>query len=271
VIAVVTAVATLVALLVSAVTAAILHALWPSGGETIRLAASLEFAAIEVILLIGVFERRAPIFGRVFWRGRRDTKVISITFDDGPSESYTNQILDVLKESHVEATFFVLGERVKRHPDIVRRQIAEGHEVQNHGYGHTILALKSPASVRRELETTSDVIQGVTGVRPTLLRVPHGWRNPWVSRVARELDLRIVAWTLGVWDTDRPGSAVIVRRALEGLGNGCVLLLHDGRGREEQADCSQVVDALPAIITEARKAGYSFSTLSRMIAEAQAR
>jgi peptidoglycan/xylan/chitin deacetylase (PgdA/CDA1 family) len=229
-----------------------------------------EFILIQALLLYSIFESRAPVFGRVFWRGPKHLPAISLTFDDGPNEPYTSQILDVLDTFNIKATFFVIGKNASLYPNVVKREIEQGHEVGNHSWSHRVLVLKQPDAISQEIRMTSDLIETISGTRPTLFRAPHGWRNPWVNRVAKEAGTVPVAWSLGVWDTDRPGADVIVRRTLKGLHNGCVLLLHDGRGVESAADSSQLVGALEIIIKEARKAGYRFLKLSEMMQEAGA-
>jgi peptidoglycan-N-acetylglucosamine deacetylase len=109
------------------------------------------------------------------------------------------------------------------------------------------------------------VIERVTGRRPVLFRASHGWRNPWVGREAARAGYATIGWTLGVWDTDRPGSSVIRERVARGVEPGCILLLHDGRGIEPNPDASQVAEALPAIIDGLRRDGYSFVTVSEMM------
>lgn len=225
--------------------------------------------ALEALILTGIFERRAPVFGSIFWRGPSGLRAVSLTFDDGPNEPYTSRVLDILKEFDVKATFFLIGENVETYPGAARRAAAEGHEVGNHGWDHGVLALETPARIRDQIVRTNDAIMNATGARPVLFRASHGWRNPWVNGAARGAGCRPVAWTLGVWDTDRPGAREIVRRTLRGLGGGSVILLHDGRGTEHGADSSQLVEALPAIIEGARAAGYRFLTLSEMAKEAR--
>jgi peptidoglycan/xylan/chitin deacetylase (PgdA/CDA1 family) len=233
--------------------------------------AAAVFMLLEAVLLIGVFERRAPIFGRIFWKGKGGRRTVSLTFDDGPNEPFTSQILDVLKRCGVRATFFVIGANVERFPDAARRMAAEGHKIGNHTYSHRILPLRTPGFIREEIRRTSELIASIAGARPAFFRAPHGWRNPWVDRVARTEGLVPVAWSLGVWDTDRPGVDAIVGRTRRELSNGCILLLHDGRGTERGADSSQVVEALFTIIDEARRAGYEFVGLSEMMKEEAAR
>lgn len=224
---------------------------------------------LETVLLYGIFDRRAPIFGRIFWRGPQELHAISITFDDGPNEPYTSRILDILKAFNIKATFFLIGENVETFPDTVRRALEEGHEIGSHTYNHNVLPLRSPEYIRDQIRKTNDLIERITGVRPKLFRAPHGWRNPWVNRSAREVGCIPVAWTLGVWDTDRPGADMIVQRTLKGLKNGCVLLLHDGRGTQHGTDSNQLVEALPVIIRAVLKAGYKFLALSEMMKETE--
>jgi len=227
------------------------------------------FLALDAVALLGMLERRAPIFGRVFWRGPTDRPVASLTFDDGPNEPYTSQVLDILAKSGVRATFFVIGENAAHFPASVERAAREGHEIGGHTWDHGVLPLKGPRAIGEQIERSSAIIEQLTGARPALFRAPHGWRNPWVNPVARNHGVRPVGWTLGVWDTDRPGADVIVRRTFEGMRNGCVLLLHDGRGTERDADSSQLVQALPGIISGLRGRGYRLLTLSELIRETE--
>jgi len=250
----------------AAALAAARAALHVSGGAGAVIGV-LSFLAVEAVLLVGVLERRSPVFGRIFWRGSRELKQVALTFDDGPNEPYTGLILDILARFDIKATFFVIGGNVERHPDALRRVVTEGHEVGNHTYGHDVLPLRSPRFIGSQIARTSDLVESVAGVRPTLFRAPHGWRNPWLGRVVRSHGLTPVAWSLGVWDTDRPGAGAIVERTMKGLGNGCVLLLHDGRGTEEGADSSQLVEALPVIIERARSRGLRFVKLTDMMRE----
>ncbi|HEY5132421.1 MAG TPA: polysaccharide deacetylase family protein [Candidatus Krumholzibacteriaceae bacterium] len=233
------------------------------------VACALGMLALEALLLVGVFERRSSVFGRIFWRGPIGLRAVSLTFDDGPNEPYTSRVLDILKRFDVRATFFLIGENVETFPAAARRAAAEGHELGNHGWDHEALPLKTPARIRDQIARTSDAIGNIAGTRPVLFRASHGWRNPWVNRVAKEAGCESVAWTLGVWDTDRPGAREIVRRTMKELAGGCVVLLHDGRGTEHGTDSGQLIEALPEIIEGALKAGYRFLTLSEMIREAR--
>lgn len=223
------------------------------------------FLVVETLLLWGVFDHKSPLFGRVFWRGPKSLAVMSLTFDDGPTEPYTSAILDILKKYQVKASFFVLGRKVELYPEAVRKIAADGHEIGNHGYDHKVLPLKSPSDIKVEIKRTEDLILSLTGKKPALFRAPHGWKGPCLKRSVREAGYELVSWTCGIWDTDRPGEQKIIQRSLKAFRNGTVLLFHDGRGLEEKADCSQLVAALPAIIESALSQGYRFVTVSELL------
>jgi peptidoglycan/xylan/chitin deacetylase (PgdA/CDA1 family) len=246
----------------------LLHA---AGSRVSRPSVFVPVLLAEAVLLVAMLERRAPLFGRVYWRSTTERRQVAITFDDGPTEPDTDRILDILRDKGVKATFFVLGRRAEALPAIVARAAAEGHEIGNHGYDHAVLPLRGPAFTRRQIEWTSTIVERACGSRPRLFRASHGWRNVWVGREAARAGCQVIGWTLGVWDTDRPGAEVIRQRVGRGIGPGCILLLHDGRGMESEADASQVVEALPGIIDSLRRAGYSLVTVSEMMKESAER
>ena len=224
---------------------------------------------LDALLIYAVFDRRAPLFGRIISRGRPRTPAIAITFDDGPTEPYTSQILDVLRQFGARATFFVLGARAREAPEPVRRAVREGHEIGNHTWDHAALPLRPPGALRTTIRRTSDVVEHITGVRPRVFRAPFGWRNPWLDGAARREGCEPIAWTVGVYDTARPGVNAIVDRAIEGFVDGSILLLHDGRSLDPDPDASQVVEALPRILHEAQRRGFRLLTVSQLLAESK--
>lgn len=220
------------------------------------------FVVIFGISVYATFRERSSVFGRICWRGNSQLNKIYLTFDDGPSESFTSQILDILKKNGIKATFFLVGENISAFPEISRRIVQEGHGIGNHTYNHEVLPLKSPKAISEQILRTEEAIVKATGIHPKLFRAPHGWRNMFLQPVAEKLGYRVVGWTLGVWDTDCPGTEKIVRRCLRGLTNGCIILLHDGGG-----DRSQTVEALSSIIAGAFKQGFEFGSLDALLAE----
>ena len=211
----------------------------------------------------GAFHRNSPIFGRPVRRLRAGgaQRAVALTFDDGPNPDATPLILDALAERGVKATFFILGRHAERWPDLVARVAAEGHSIGNHGYFHRKLHFKSPAYVRNDLELGTAAIEQAANVRPRLFRAPHGFRNPWVTPIARSLGQRTVGWSLGVWDSDRPGIDAIAKRTVEGAKPGSILLLHDGDGYDPEGDRTQTAHAVPLIVDRLHAAGYRFDLL----------
>jgi peptidoglycan/xylan/chitin deacetylase (PgdA/CDA1 family) len=166
----------------------------------------------------------------------------------------------------VKATFFVLAENARRHPELLRRVVADGHTVALHGNTHKKLHRASDAEVEAELGAALATLRGL-GVEPApLYRTPHGVKCGAVFRTARRLGLELWAWSRGVWDTDRPAPEILVDRSTRLARARMVLLLHDGRGDEARPDVGAMVAALPGIVAGLRRAGFSFVTLDRRAA-----
>jgi len=223
------------------------------------------YAALGVSVLggavHGAFHRNSPFFGRALGKIDSDRKVVALTFDDGPNPQATPLILDTLGEKGVRATFFVLGSHAERWPELVRRISHEGHQLGNHGYFHRKLQFKSPFYVSRDIRLGIRAIKRAGAPAPRYFRAPHGFRSPWTTPIANSYGERTVGWSLGVWDSDRPGVDEIVRRTLEGVSPGSIVLLHDGDGYNPNGDRLQTAAALPRIIDRLKDEGYEFKTL----------
>jgi peptidoglycan/xylan/chitin deacetylase (PgdA/CDA1 family) len=242
-------------LAVIAAVAAVLRAPAPLSLRLVFLAALLAAGGDQAF-------RRVPAFdplGRIRWRlpASNGARRCAITFDDGPSPA-TAAVLDILATEGVPATFFVLGANVERHPEIVRRARDEGHAVGIHGMNHAKLAGAAAPAIELQVSAVTSVLQRL-GVTPSnVYRTPHGYKSRGVFEVARRHGLTLWAWSRGVWDTDRPDPAVLVRRATRLARSGMVLLLHDGRGHEPVPDVQPMLAALPAIIRELKQRGFTF-------------
>lgn len=187
-----------------------------------------------------------------------ELRCIALTFDAGPGKD-TPELLDLLKKEQVPATFFLLGENhVLKHPETVRRMAAEGHEVANHTWSHRILTDLDAKGIRTELARTQDAIEKVTGRRPTLMRPPQGRTDREVARVCRELGLAQVLWSATAKDYSTTDSALITRRILDAADRDGIILLHD--------IYDGTVPAVPGIIAELRKRGYTFVTVPQLLA-----
>jgi peptidoglycan-N-acetylglucosamine deacetylase len=209
----------------------------------------------------GMYYPNSYVFGRPITRVDAARKTVALTFDDGPNPEATPRILDALRARNARATFFILGRHADRWPELVRRAADEGHVIGNHGWHHRKLHVRGPGYVRRDLVMGTDSIERASGVRPRLFRAPHGFRNPWVSPIARSLGQRTVGWSRGVWDSARPGADTIVRRTVDGARPGSIMLLHDGDGYDMNGDRSQTADAMPRILDELLSQGYALVTI----------
>jgi len=254
---------------------AVRRAAWAGIGAaaiTARLARRHPLAAAGVALTAAglgaaAFMPRTPALGRALSRGPRDSPRVAITFDDGPGPS-TAAVLDALAAESARATFFVLGRQVERHPDLVRRIVAEGHQLASHGYDHGILIFRGPGHVADQLRRTEAAAADAVGedAMTRLFRTPHGFRGPATALGARRAGYRLAAWTEGVFDTAEPGAAAIARRACRALAPGTILLLHDADGWAPERSRQQTADALRDICRAARARDLEPVTLDELVA-----
>jgi peptidoglycan/xylan/chitin deacetylase (PgdA/CDA1 family) len=181
-----------------------------------------------------------------------------MTFDDGPSATLTPKLLDLLAAHHIKATFFVIGENVAQHPDIVARAAREGHEIANHSWSHPNLAKLSDEGVRRQLSRTDDAIKSATGARPTLLRPPYGSITEREKRwIHDEFGYQIILWDVDPYDWKRPGPAVVRNRILQETQPGSIVLSHDIH--------PGTIEAMPSTFDALEAKGFKFATVSELI------
>jgi peptidoglycan-N-acetylglucosamine deacetylase len=209
---------------------------------------------------------RSWLYGPVFWHARTSERVVALTFDDGPCHPYTGQLLEILEREGVRATFFQVGNNVKREPKL-SAEVASQHEVGNHTFTHPHLTWSWPGTVKEELLRGQEAIHDATDTLPRLFRVPHGWYGPQVISVAGELGMKCVGWSVMAWDWDRTPTDVIQRRILRGAGPGGVTLLHDGQDTEAfpKADRSHTIAAVSDIISSLKANGYGFLTIPELM------
>ncbi|OXS58237.1 polysaccharide deacetylase [Cohnella sp. CIP 111063] len=199
----------------------------------------------------------------VVWEVPMKEKLIALTFDDGPNPVTTPKILDLLAANDAKSTFFVVGKRMDRYPDVVRREAKEGHEVANHTYNHLYLNHRiSQQRLEDELSRTEKQIVSLTGKHSLWFRPPGGFFNDSVVRIARERGYTMVLWS---WHQDTkdwssPGTRRIVDRVLKNVRNGDIVLFHD-----HVEGSMQTVQALETILPELRRRGYRMVTVSELI------
>jgi cellulose synthase/poly-beta-1,6-N-acetylglucosamine synthase-like glycosyltransferase/peptidoglycan/xylan/chitin deacetylase (PgdA/CDA1 family)/spore germination protein YaaH len=218
--------------------------------------------------------------GYVIRRSGDRPGLVALTFDDGPDAEWTPKILDLLRAEHVPATFFIIGENGQANPQLVKRIVAEGHDIGNHSYTHPNLG-EIPASITTlELNATQRLIESLTGRSTTLFRAPYfGDAEPTTPDEvdpivrARKMGYLTVGLHVDPDDWQLPGTDEIVQKTVAGVssdapndtGHGQVVLLHDGGGNRQQT-----LDALPRIIHELRARGYRFVTVSELAGMTQA-
>jgi peptidoglycan-N-acetylglucosamine deacetylase len=231
----------------------------PAWAKAAILTTGLVVGLATAFRLIPAFD---PL-GRIRWRlPRRFGRACAISFDDGPSAD-TPKLLEILERHKVKATFFVLADNARRHPEVLRQAAQAGHTIAVHGTSHAKLHRAGEAQIEHELSTAVRELSGL-GVTPVpIYRPPHGLKSVAVFRVTAKLGFQIWAWSRGIWDTDRPAPEVLVKRATRFACSGMVLLLHDGRGTEETPDIGPMLAALPRILERLRARGFSFVTLDQ--------
>ncbi len=176
---------------------------------------------------------------------------VALTFDDGPDPAVTPHVLDLLDRHHARASFFCIGERVRRHAALAREVVARGHDVENHSDHHSkAFSLYGPARQRAEIERAQATIADVVGRPPTLFRAPAGLRNAFLEPILAAMGLRLVTWTRRGFDTVSHDPLRVAARLIGGLAAGDILLLHDGEPARD-ARCQPVsLEALEMVLEE---------------------
>ncbi|MFG3711008.1 polysaccharide deacetylase family protein [Micromonospora sp. NPDC047730] len=177
-------------------------------------------------------------------------RAVALTFDDGPNPVWTPKILDHLRAARVTATFCVVGTQARRHPDLVRRIVREGHQLCNHSWHHDLdLARRPVADIRSDLARTNAAIRAaVPGAKVPFYRQPGGRWTPEVVSVAKQLGMRSLHWNVDPQDWGKPTTATITNRVRAAARPGSVVLLHDGGG-----DRAATLAACPHLITDLKR------------------
>ncbi|RXJ02056.1 polysaccharide deacetylase family protein [Anaerobacillus alkaliphilus] len=209
-----------------------------------------------------ILQQRYP--ETVVLQGPATANRIALTFDDGPDPRFTEQVLDILAENNVPATFFVMGSRAIAYPEIVQRMVSDGHIIGNHTYFHPNLVKEGDlATLEREVNRTEDTLNDIIGYRTKLFRAPYGFLyNELVEKIA-ELNYSIIVWSVDSLDWQEDPPTVIAQNVLDNVQPGAIILMHDGG--DWDADRTNTIESLREIIPSLKQQGYEFVTVPTLL------
>ena len=191
---------------------------------------------------------------------KTDSMKIALTFDDGPHPRLTQEILEVLDQYQIRATFFMVGCNVYNYPDAARAVIRAGHEVGNHTFSHRHFQHLSESIIREEIERCEDALEELCEYRPHLFRPPQGVLTPYVENCSADGDYALILWSLDTRDWETKDAKTITRCILEQIQPGDIILMHDYIGRG-----SQTPEALRSILPILLERGFEFVTVSELL------
>lgn len=191
------------------------------------------------------------------------TRMLALTFDDVPDPRFTPQLLDVLRKYHVKATFFVVGSRAEKHPELVARIIREGHVIGNHSYNHPEFGKLGMNEFRIQIIRTENIISALAGYKPRLIRPPYGDISEPQLKWAKVHGYKLVNWNVDSLDWRGLSKAQVRNNIVAHAGKGAIILQHGGGGKG--SNLQGTIQALPEVITIMRKRGYTFVTIPYML------
>ena len=206
----------------------------------------------------------ASEYPEIFYRfGPNEKRMVALTFDDGPDDNFTPQILDVLKDHDVPATFFVIGKRCELFPEVLERIGIEGHIIGNHTYTHPDIIKLTNKEVSKEIEATDKIVNELVGYNPLLFRAPYGSIDrKKVEQIANN-GYKIIAWDVDSLDWRGLSAGEVKTNILENVTKGSIILQHSAGGIDE--DLSGTVEALGEIIEVLKKDGFEFILVHELL------
>lgn len=225
---------------------------------------------ILVVLIIAIIywlfmSSYSQVFGTYLWRAKTIKKIIALTFDDGPNEPFTSEVLDFLNEINIKATFFMVGNCIKRFPDTANRIVQSGHGIGNHTVSHQFKNYFKPNFYNLEIKKNQEIFQKYLGVKPTLYRSPWLWRYP---KLLKELERNGLTAISGEFchplEVYKINSDKIAQSVLRKAKPGSIIIFHDGK-EGKTGDRSQTVLALKKVVKRLIKEGYTFVTVDELL------
>lgn len=231
--------------------------------------------ALGAVMVNHAWLTLAGLWPRSHWLGPNITRLpaaavaknqIVLSIDDGPDPDVTPTVLDILDRHAVRATFFCVGAKAERYPQLCRDIVQRGHTIENHTQHHSHrFAFSGMGRFNREIEAAQATLTRITGRKPAFFRAPAGLRNPLLDPVLSKLGLRLVAWSCRAFDTRQGDAAVVSAKLIRGATAGAILLLHDGNSARTPSGRPVIVEALPTLLAAAAGTGLHFVTLSEAL------
>ena len=226
------------------------------GSPALTVGVLVAYAGYHGLVAWGVMHPRSRLFGPNRSQLPTTERVVALTFDDGPHPEVTPRVLDLLRARGAQATFFLIGRAVRRHPDLARRIVADGHAVGNHSDEHSYLfwALP-PARLRQDVRSAQQTIESVCGAPCRWFRAPVGLKSWFLHPVLRGQGLELVSWRVRFLERHGLDPQRVAARLRRGLRPGAIVLLHDGHDRRS-AGRPEVLAVLPIVLDVLDEAGY---------------
>jgi len=197
-------------------------------------------------------------YTKSFCKSKTKLKVVSITFDDGPTDN-TNSIIDILDKHNVKATFFVVGDQAESSPEIIEKACKNGHLIGNHSFSHSNYSgFYSTNKIVDEIEHTNAILKNITGKDCKIFRPPFGVTNPNIARAIKRTGMQSVGWSVRSLDTTIKDSQIVLKRVLRQVHPGAVILLHD--------TTPNILFILDKLIENLKESGYKIERLDVLMA-----
>ena len=196
----------------------------------------------------------------IYRKNENEYMKIALTFDDGPHPRYTEQILDILDEYGIKATFFVIGINAKYYPDTLESIVERGHEIGNHTYTHPHVSTINSQAMLSEIERCEDMIHSLSDYQTKLFRPPEGMVDGDVISVLRQLDYKVILWDIDTRDWAHTSPSEICDTVVSKVSSGNIILMHDYIGHN-----SPTPEALRLFIPKLLEKGYRFVVVSELI------
>lgn len=217
------------------------------------------FLAYSLIVFYGCYYIGSDFFIKVICSVKTDRKEIAISFDDGPADSYTPQVLRILDEENIKAAFFCIGNRIAGKEKVLKQLHDSGHVIGNHSYSHHFwFDMYSSKKMLADLREMDEELQRVIGLKPALFRPPYGVINPNLKKAIVDGNYIPVGWSVRSFDTVIKDESKLFKKILRGLKPGAVFLFHD--------TSVTTLNILPEFIREVKNRGYNIVRLDKLLA-----